>query len=404
MKRTASIFLAILILLSSFTFVTSAATYTSGNYTYSVNGVYATILSYNNDSYIGGIAIPETLGGYPVVVIGENAFEECSMRTVIIPDTVESIGDEAFYWCESLRSVTIPTSLTYIGYDAFMLCGELEEVYYRGTETQRNKMTIKRGNFYLEEGLLGDVVWHYQSCIGMAEHTFTNSCDTTCGCGFTRKITHSYGKYKYNGDATITSDGTKTRKCTVCGKKSTVTATGTKLKSPLNDIDSSSYCYKATVCAIQNNITAGTSETTFSPNDACTRGQIVTFLWRAAGSPSPKNGNNPFKDVKKSQYYYKAVLWAVENGITTGTSKTTFEPNASCTRGQVVTFLWRAKGSPSVSSSNPFTDIESNQYYYNAVLWAVKNKITTGTSSTAFSPDDSCTRGQIVTFLYRCYN
>ena len=154
--------------------------------------------------------------------------------------------------------------------------------------------------------------------------------------------------------------------------------------------------------AVVNKITAGTSSTTFSPNDTCTRGQIVTFLWRAAGSPEPKTTNNPFIDVKPGKYYYKPVLWAVEQGITSGTTETTFGPNDGCTRGQVVTFLWRYAGSPKPEAeNNPFTDVKSGKYYYKPVLWALENGITSGTSPMTFGTDDVCTRAQIVTFLYR---
>ncbi len=162
------------------------------------------------------------------------------------------------------------------------------------------------------------------------------------------------------------------------------------------------WAHDAIDWAIVNKITAGTSATTFSPSDDCTRAQIVTFLWRAAGSPEPKTAKNPFQDVREKDYFYKAVLWAVENGITSGTSKTKFSPNDACTRAQVVTFLWRyEKQEKPKSSSNPFKDVKDNAYYYKAVLWAVEQGITQGTSKTRFSPADTCTRGQIVTFLYR---
>ena len=154
--------------------------------------------------------------------------------------------------------------------------------------------------------------------------------------------------------------------------------------------------------AVVNHITAGTSDTTFSPNDTCTRAQIVTFLWRAAGSPEPKTTNNPFIDVKPGKYYYKPVLWAVEQGITSGTTEITFGPNDGCTRGQVVTFLWRYAGSPKPEAEhNPFFDVESGKYYYKPVLWALENGITSGTSPMTFGTVDVCTRAQIVTFLYR---
>ncbi len=162
------------------------------------------------------------------------------------------------------------------------------------------------------------------------------------------------------------------------------------------------WAHNAIDWAIVNKITAGTSATTFSPNNTCTRGQVVTFLWRAMGSPEPTGSDNPFTDVRESDYFYEAVIWANEKGITNGTSETTFSPNAGCTRGHVVTFLWRAEGQPSCSTgNNPFTDVKSGAYYYDAVMWAVENEITNGTSKTTFSPDTTCTRSQIVTFIYR---
>ncbi len=172
--------------------------------------------------------------------------------------------------------------------------------------------------------------------------------------------------------------------------------------NPFADVKNSDYFYEPVLWAVNNGITTGTSKTAFSPDAACTRGQVVTFLWRAAGKPEPTQTNNPFTDVLDTQYYYKAVLWAVEEGITTGISKTTFGPDTNCTRAQVVTFLWRAAGKPAPEKNdNPFTDVSQGQYYYDAVLWAVEEAITTGTSKTAFSPNQPCTRGQIVTFIYR---
>ena len=156
--------------------------------------------------------------------------------------------------------------------------------------------------------------------------------------------------------------------------------------------------------AVKNGITYGTSATTFDPDKACTRGQVVTFLWRAAGCPEPLSANNPFSDVATKEYFYKAVLWAVEKGITKGVSADKFGPNDPCTRGQVVTFQYRAHGSPTVSGTNAFEDVKPTDYYSTAVIWAVQNGITYGTSATKFSPNNTCTRGQIVTFLYRDYN
>ena len=166
--------------------------------------------------------------------------------------------------------------------------------------------------------------------------------------------------------------------------------------------DESQYYFTPVYWAVDNGITTGTSPTTFSPNAGCTRAQVVTFLWRAAGKPEPTTSENPFEDVTSDAYYYKAVLWAVEKGITTGTSATTFRPDRTCTRGQIVTFLWRYNGQPEPENgNNPFADVPAGQYYYKAVQWAVENGITKGTSADKFSPDSTCTRAQIVTFLYR---
>ena len=128
----------------------------------------------------------------------------------------------------------------------------------------------------------------------------------------------------------------------------------------------------------------------------------MTFLWRAAGSPAPKSSTNPFTDVAEGSFCYDAVLWAVENGITLGTTDTTFSPNATCTRAQIVTFLWRSQKSPASGSVNPFTDVAADAYYTGAVLWAAENGVTTGVTATTFSPNNNCTRAQIVTFLFRC--
>lgn len=153
---------------------------------------------------------------------------------------------------------------------------------------------------------------------------------------------------------------------------------------------------------MNNGITRGTSATTFSPDEPCTRAQAVTFLWRAVGCPTPKGSQMPFKDVVKGSFYETAVLWAVENGITKGTSSTTFTPDATCNRAQFATLLWRFRGMPDAGTTNPFTDVPEDTYYTDAVLWAVEKGITNGTSATTFSPDEDCTRAQIVTFLYRC--
>ena len=168
------------------------------------------------------------------------------------------------------------------------------------------------------------------------------------------------------------------------------------------DVATGSYYEDAVDWAVENGITKGTDDTHFSPDGICTRAQAVTFLWRTAGSPKPETRTMPFTDVPAGSYYYDAVLWAVENGITEGTSDTTFSPNSTCTRAQIVAFLWRSEKSPAAGSRNPFADVKSTAYYADAVLWAVENDITKGTTNTTFSPNADCTRAQIVTFLWRC--
>ena len=172
-------------------------------------------------------------------------------------------------------------------------------------------------------------------------------------------------------------------------------------ENPFTDVPSGAYYEDAVIWAVKKGITSGTSATTFNPDGSCTRAQAVTFLWRAAGSPEPKSAAMPFTDVPAGSYFEKAVLWAVENGITKGTSDTTFSPDASCTRAQIVTFLWRAGGSPAVSGNSAFSDVAADAYYAAAVAWAEKNDVTGGIGGGLFGSDNTCTRAQIVTFLHR---
>ena len=167
------------------------------------------------------------------------------------------------------------------------------------------------------------------------------------------------------------------------------------------DVPADQYYADPVVWALENGITNGTAPYEFSPESPCTRGQVVTFLWRANGSPEPKSASNPFVDVKTDNYFYKAVLWAVEQGITNGMDLTHFGPDVPCTRAHVVTFLWRSHNKPAAGTANPFVDVPAGEYYTDAVLWAVKEKITNGMDETHFGPDNTCIRGQIVTFLYR---
>ena len=171
--------------------------------------------------------------------------------------------------------------------------------------------------------------------------------------------------------------------------------------SHFTDVAEDAYYREAVLWAYTNGITTGYSETKFVPNDTCTRDQVVTFLWRAAGQPDSGNAGEEFQDVTPDQFSYEATVWAVEEEITTGLSQYRFGPRESCTRDQVVTFLWRYFGCPEATIENPFTDVREDSYAYQAILWAYENGITTGLTDTVFSPNTVCTRAEIVTFLYR---
>ena len=209
---------------------------------------------------------------------------------------------------------------------------------------------------------------------------------------------------KSGSERKLTDKGGGKYTFTMPAGKVEVKATFMEDNSVLNffyDVPNDSFYYEAVKWAAGKNIASGVGNNLFAPDQPCTRAQIVTFLWRAAGSPEPENSGS-FSDVPASAYYAKAVAWAVENGITTGTGDGMFSPDAVCTRAQAVTFLWRYEKAPVASRSNPFTDVAADSYYADAVLWAVKEDITKGTTDTTFSPGADCTRAQIVTFLWRC--
>ena len=213
---------------------------------------------------------------------------------------------------------------------------------------------------------------------------------------------HSFGDWAVAKEPTTSEEGLEERICGNCGQ--TEQRAISKLENPFQDVPSDSFYYEPVMWAIENGITNGTSATTFGPNDQCMRAHVVTFLWRAVGCPEPTRTDNPFVDVPENAFYYKPVLWALENGITSGMDATHFGPTAYCNRAQVVTFLYRTMGSPELESvENPFTDVAKGSFYEKPVLWAVQNGITNGLSTTAFGPNAICNRAQIVTFLYRAF-
>lgn len=245
-------------------------------------------------------------------------------------------------------------------------------------------------------------------------------------------VPHSFGEWVTTIPATTTTDGEEQRICSVCGYKETciIPATGNNgggnsgggggSSSPavkpagttpepelpvlrFTDVSSSAYYYNAVAWAVDSSITSGTSANTFSPDNACSRAQVITFLWRMAGSPVVTNTVSAFDDVPTDSYYWNAVQWATANGITAGLGSGLFGANFTCTRGQMAALLYRYVGSPTIDGELPFADVSADSYYAKAVIWAAENGITNGVSETTFAPDNICTRAQIVAFLYRAF-
>lgn len=211
---------------------------------------------------------------------------------------------------------------------------------------------------------------------------------------------HSWSEWEILRECTFEEDGLRQRVCRN-DPAHTETETFVDLENPFVDVPAGTYYLRPVLWAAREGITSGMDDTHFAPERVCSRAQVVTFLWRAAGSPEPVSRSCPFVDVHPGDYFYKAVLWATEKNITSGTDSTHFSPNLTCSRAQVVTFLWRYSGSPTIYSTTPFVDISSSDYYYAAVRWAVRNGITSGLDDTHFGPNTSCIRAQVVTFLFR---
>ena len=397
-----------------------ASAESSGGWVYEVINGGALIVGY--DGPAGDITVPSSIGGYPVTElnrelfmdnksitgiiiadsvfsIGGNAFSGCTNLTKIkLPSSLKTIGPWTFFECKKLTSLTIPANVTSIGNAAFRGCEKL------GSITIPNKVTtIGNGAFVQCNALKSITIPNSVTTIGENAFGFCSSLTTvTIGSGVTK-----FGWDAFNGCSSLKNiffRGTKEKWSTYSELRVPSGATVYfENQGPFADVRSDAYYAGAVNWAVEKGITVGTGDWKFSPDEGCTRGQVVTFLWRAAGSPEPEKKDNPFADVKLTDYFYKAVLWAVENGITLGTSKTEFSPNESCTRGQIVTFIWRSKGQPDPVGNAliPFVDIKVFDYFYFATIWATLNGVTKGTDASHFSPNDTCTRAQIVTFLYR---
>lgn len=315
--------------------------------------------------------------------IGLNAFKDCKSLQVVTMMGCEVIGQSAFSGCSSLRKLTLAPNTKELGHSCFAYCNALTSVRIPKSVTK-----ISYGAFY----------WHKNSGYPALEQVVILNPDCEI---------NDYAYLGREGICTIYGEYGSTAHDYAITQGYNFELLGNEKPEPsiFKDVSSSAYYAKPVEWAVNNGITAGITPVTFEPETICTRGQVVTFLWRAAGKPAPTTKTCTFKDVQKDAYYYNAVLWAVENDITSGINAATFAPNATCTRDQVVTFLWRAMGKQEPTSTRcTFTDINVNGFYYKAMLWAVENKITAGISPTKFSPNGSCTRCQVVSFLYRTYN
>lgn len=333
--------------------------------------------------------------------IGEGAFQNCTGLTgVTIPDGVTYIGKDAFSGCVGLTDIAIPDGVTSIRSGAFEGCGELTDVTIPDGVT-----VIEADAFHGCSGLTDIAIPDGVTSIG--DHAFWGCTDLT-GIALPAGMTF-LGEDVFFGCESLESicfGGTveQWHRLTKTHQQAGLAWIEIRFagEEPLfADVDNSAYYAVPALWAALRGISNGTDADCFSPDDPCTRGQAVTFLWRAAGMPEPTGAENPFADISGEDYCYKAVLWAAETGVTNGTSPTAFSPDNPCTRGQVVTFLYRLAGMPVPIGPNPFRDVGTDAYYLRAVLWAVSKGVTNGTTPGSFSPGEPCTRGQIVTFLYR---
>ena len=345
------------------------------------------------------------------LTVEANAFSGCSaLRELVIYTRADSlrIAKNAFSGCTGIKSVSLDCRSLVLEDNAFPsgakidyinISGELGSVaanaFYGVSTTIVYPANGTKWGEHKGEGFGGSLVWEsYDNHVHDYKTTVVaptcsargytvyecKSCTERFNASFVAQLGHSF----VNGV------------CSVCGAK-----------NPFVDIDAKGrhiYFTDAILWAAEKGITTGTSETTFEPDGTCTRAQVVTFLWRLAGQPEPKGQASAFTDVRNDQYYSKAVAWAAEKGITTGTSETTFEPGATVTRAQFVTFLWRYLDRPVSGGFGVFADVSSSHFACSAILWAYENGITSGTSATTFEPESAATRAQVVTFLYRADN
>lgn len=394
-------------------------------------------------------------------VIGDGAFENCDLRSLTIPDSVETIGRSAFNWNAYLPEVIIGSGIKKIDAYAFNLCGQLSKVTIKAKDVSIHRRAFaytewmfnqrQKGDYVIVDGSLMEycgaasvtvvpdnatricedafserevveevtvpgsvkiIEWGaFKDCLNLTSVTLLDGVKTIdeavfMGCPKLSSVTipasvTSIGYNAFYGSKDVTIACYKGSYAEAFAKEngySYVTISESLMK--FSDVKPGDYFAETVAWAIENAITDGTSDSTFSPKQTCTNAQILTFMWRANGSPMPKAAN-PFSNINGNEYYANAAAWAYENGMISGDM---FDANKLCTRAMTVEYLWKQAGSPATKVYGGFSDVDAGDSWAQAVAWAVNNGVTDGTSETTFSPADTCTRAQIVTFLYRVMN
>ena len=378
------------------------------------------LIAMDNDAFGHCIKLHDIEFPMALSFVGYFAFNGCtSLGNLEFPPALTYFTGGMFYDCTGLTEIVFPMGTTYVDDDAFAGCSNVKKIVFTGDLPTILGAFIgieadawyPAGNAtWTSEALLnygGSLTWHAmceEHSFGKWNHVVPATCtesgidERTCSaCQWTeQRISEPTGHIWDEG--TENENGETVYTCLICG----ATSDELPFVNPFTDVKEGDWYYDSVMWAVKNGITTGATETTFDPNGKCLRASVVTFLWRAKGCPEPTMTNNPFTDVKESDFFYKAVLWAVEEGITNGTTATTFAPYDECNRAAVVTFLYRAMGEPQVGSTeNPFSDVVATAWYGPAVLWAVENGITNGMGDGTFGIGTTCNRAQVVTFLYR---
>ena len=316
--------------------------------------------------------------------------------------------DSYWYFHTPVNTQTYTTYKNLFTYERWGNWSDWSDTQYAAT----NRRKVETRKLYrMVSGELGDHEWDSgvvttePSCTAAGIKIYTCiHCGDTYETSFGEPLGHQFTDWTLIRQPANDKDGLEIRTCIRCGHEEWREVA--KKDNPFTDVPEGSYYMNPVLWAVENGITTGLGQGSdrFGPYMECNRAQVVTFLWRAKGEPTASSTVNPFVDVPDGSYYYDAVLWAVENGITTGIDSTHFAPTTSCNRAQVVTFLWRAKGKPDPgSATNPFSDVVTGGFYYDAVLWAAANNVTTGIGDGTFGVNGICNRAQVVTFLYRAF-